>query len=236
MNSKLIPYLVILYAFALLMKINVFVDSGSIFPTGFFLVDGLGVTNAMAVEHTGDKPKAEGTGKKASSGESADPNADMPNVSKEKPKDAINFNSEFSDVEIDLLKTLAKRREQLNAWTLDAKSKENILKATEIKIDRKLAALKDLKSEVEDLLKIYNEKENSKINSLVKIYENMKPKDAAKIFEKLDMVVLLQVINKMKEGKIAPILAKVTPARAEAITIEYAENRRIQTDSGVLAK
>jgi flagellar motility protein MotE (MotC chaperone) len=234
MSSKVIPYLVVLYALVLLVKINVFVEKGSVFPTGFFLVDSLKATKAMAVEHPAeDEKNGEVTEKEQIP---ADPVVEISNVSKEKPVDAINFNSEFTDVEIDLLKTLSKRREQLNAWTLDAKSKENILKATEIKIDRKLAALKDLKTEVEGLLKIYNEKENEKINSLVKIYENMKPKDAALIFEKLDMEVLLQVINKMKEGKIASILAKVTPGRAEAITIEYAENRRIQAKGRLLGK
>ena len=53
----------------------------------------------------------------------------------------------------------------------------------------------------------------------------MKPKDAARIFEQLDMVVLLDVIERMKERKSAPILAKMKPQRAKEITLELAQRR-----------
>ena len=75
--------------------------------------------------------------------------------------------------------------------------------------------------------KLYDEKEQEKIRSLVKIYENMKPKDAARIFEEIDMDVLLDVVDKMKEKKIAPILAKMNATRAKEITTELAERRKL---------
>ena len=53
----------------------------------------------------------------------------------------------------------------------------------------------------------------------------MKPKDAARIFEELDMAVLLDVIERMKERKTAPILAQMNPRRAKAITLELAQRR-----------
>ena len=71
-----------------------------------------------------------------------------------------------------------------------------------MQLNQKLEELKNLKAQLEDLMAQYNEKENIKIASLVKIYENMKPKDAAKIFEELDMPILLQVVNVMKESKV----------------------------------
>jgi len=55
----------------------------------------------------------------------------------------------------------------------------------------------------------------------------MKPKDAARIFEELDMAVLLDVIERMKERKSAPILAKMNPVRAKAITLELAQRREL---------
>jgi flagellar motility protein MotE (MotC chaperone) len=60
----------------------------------------------------------------------------------------------------------------------------------------------------------------------------MKPKDAARIFGELDMVVLLDVIERMKERKIAPILAEMNPQRAKAITIELAQRRGLPEQSG----
>ena len=65
----------------------------------------------------------------------------------------------------------------------------------------------------------------------MKIYENMKPKDAARIFEELDMAVLLDVIERMKERKTAPILAQMNPKRAKAITLELAKRRGFAQES-----
>lgn len=61
-----------------------------------------------------------------------------------------------------------------------------MLKATENKIDKKVSELKTLQTQLEELMKQYEQKENSKILSLVKIYEAIKPKDAAKIFNELE--------------------------------------------------
>jgi flagellar motility protein MotE (MotC chaperone) len=50
------------------------------------------------------------------------------------------------------------------------------------------------------------------------MYENMKPKDAAAIFNELDMPVLLGVAKAMNPRKMAPILARMTPLKAKALT------------------
>ena len=76
-------------------------------------------------------------------------------------------------------------------------------------------------------MKQYDNKEHSKILSLVKIYENMKPRDAAKIFDELEMPVLLQVVSNMKEIKVAPVIASMNPARARDLSIELARSKTI---------
>ena len=55
--------------------------------------------------------------------------------------------------------------------------------------------------EIQDLLKQQSEEEKARIASLVKIYEGMKPKDAARIFNTLDTDILLDVVGKMSERK-----------------------------------
>ncbi len=59
------------------------------------------------------------------------------------------------------------------------------------------------------------------------IYESMKPDDAARIFEDLDMPVLLRVLGRMSERKSAPILAEMNAERAQAVTLELAERREL---------
>ena len=59
----------------------------------------------------------------------------------------------------------------------------------------------------------------------MKIYEAMKPKEAARIVEKLDMPVLLDVVERMKERKASAVLAKMDPAKAKSVTLELAQRR-----------
>jgi flagellar motility protein MotE (MotC chaperone) len=65
------------------------------------------------------------------------------------------------------------------------------------------------------------------MESLVKIYESMKPKDAARIFEALELPILLDVMERMREAKSAPILAAMDPMKAKEVTSSLAERRTI---------
>ena len=60
---------------------------------------------------------------------------------------------------------------------------------------------------------------------LVKVYESMKPRDAAVIFNDLDMPVLLQVVDRMKEAKAAPVLAAMQADKARELTTKLADMR-----------
>jgi len=131
--------------------------------------------------------------------------------------------NQFTKSEVELLKELSKRREKLEVDKKDMDIREQVLKATEGKIDQKVSELKGLQSQLEELMKQYDQKENSKILSLVKIYETMKPKDAAKIFNELEMPVLIKVVSNMKEVKVAPIIAGMEPTKARDLSIELAK-------------
>ncbi|MBI1275218.1 hypothetical protein GC177_04525 [bacterium] len=134
---------------------------------------------------------------------------------------------EFSQTEVDILQSLSKRRDELEQQAKTADLRENVLKATEQSIEKKLGEMRDLKKTIEDLLKQYDEKEQEKVRSLVKIYQNMKPKDAARIFEQLDMDVLLPVISKMDEKKVSPILASMDPKKAQEVTVQLSEQKKL---------
>lgn len=133
----------------------------------------------------------------------------------------------LSHTEIELLQKLSERREGLEQRSRELDMREGLLKAAEARIDKKIGELKDLQTSIDALLKKYNEQEEAKMASLVKIYENMKPKDAARIFEQLDMPVLLDVVERMSERKIAPILAEMVPAKAKGVTAELAQRRQM---------
>ena len=144
------------------------------------------------------------------------------------PEDAVvNDPFDYTDEEVDVLQQLAKRREELDLRARQLDEREALIQAAEQRMDQKMAELKALQAMVEDLLKTRSEQEEAELKSLVKMYENMKPKAAAKVFEEMDMDVLLDVVERMNERKVAPILALVTPTRAKEITFELAQRRQL---------
>ncbi len=151
---------------------------------------------------------------------------EMPkNVSMVKPQENI---PQFTTSEKEVLEKLAGRRAELDAWSKDLEMKESLIDASSKKLDEKIAELKQLKSDTEALLKTYNEHEDVKIRSLVKIYENMKPKDAAAIFEQMDMDIMLEIVDKMSERKASAVLAVMDPKKAKELTQQMANEKTLK--------
>ena len=137
--------------------------------------------------------------------------------------------------EMQVLQSLAKRREELVGRERQLEMQATMLKAAEQRVDQKIARLTTLEGEIQKLLRQNDEAEEARLRSLVKVYEAMKPKDAARIFENLDQDVLLDVAERMKEAKIAPILASMEPAAAQAVTVKLATRRKLPEEAPPLA-
>ncbi|MDW5535229.1 MotE family protein [Azospirillum lipoferum] len=125
----------------------------------------------------------------------------------------------------ELLQHFAERRAEIERRTKEMEQREALLAAAEKRIDQKVAEMEKTKSDIQKLMAQGDEKQSAQLESLVKIYETMKPKEAARIFEELDMPVLLGVIQKMKEQKTAPILAAMDPVKAKEVTAALVERR-----------
>ena len=163
-------------------------------------------------------------------GAPTDSSAEQPNgeaAAEANPDQPVHDPFDYTDEEVDVLQQLAKRREELDLRARQLDEREALIQAAEQRMDQKMAELKALQATVEDLLKTRSEQEEAELKSLVKMYENMKPKAAAKVFEEMDMDVLLDVVERMNERKVAPILALVTPTRAKEITFELAQRREL---------
>ncbi|WP_431308524.1 MotE family protein, partial [Azospirillum oryzae] len=125
----------------------------------------------------------------------------------------------------ELLQHFAERRAEIERRTKEMEQREALLAAAEKRIEQKVAEMEKTKSDIQKLMAQGDEKQSAQLESLVKIYETMKPKEAARIFEELDMPVLLGVIQKMKEQKTAPILAAMDPVKAKEVTSALVERR-----------
>jgi flagellar motility protein MotE (MotC chaperone) len=138
--------------------------------------------------------------------------------------------TEFSSSELSLLQSLRKRREELATREEALAQRERMLKAFETRIDDKIAELKTIKGEIEHIradmveqARAFEKNKDERIQTLVNVYEKMKPKDAARIFDNLDLRILLDVVKGMKEAKLAPILAEMNADKATQVTTRLGE-------------
>lgn len=134
----------------------------------------------------------------------------------------------FTQGEIDLLQKLSERRDALDKREREIEQREAMLKAAEKRFDEKVAELEGLKTQLRSLVDQRSKDEEERLRSLVRIYETMKPKEAAQILEKLDLDVVVGVIGRMKENKVAPILASMMPDRAKTLTALLVDKSRDQ--------
>ena len=107
--------------------------------------------------------------------------------------------------------------------------RERLADATEKRIDGKITALRLQQNQQGQQALIKKQQTDQQFASIVKLYEAMKPKDAAKIFEKLDMSVQLAVSTRMREQKMAAVMAEMNPDAARTLTMQMAMLARTNT-------
>lgn len=146
---------------------------------------------------------------------------------KEEWRDYSDDEFEYSSVTREVFQDMAERRKKLDRREKELMTREALIRAAEQELDRKYQELTTLRHEIEGLLQQQSEEELARIQSLVKIYETMKPKEAARIFDTLDLDVLVTVMSRMSERRLSPILANMNPERARTITIMLAEEKQL---------
>ncbi|WP_289035883.1 hypothetical protein [uncultured Roseibium sp.] len=121
-----------------------------------------------------------------------------------------------------VLESLGKRRQTLEKQEGQLDLREKLLQATEERIQKRVDELKQLEQRIEGVVEEKRKQEESEIAGLVTMYENMKPKDAARIFDRLSLPILLKVVRQMKPRKMADVLSKMSPEAAEKLTVAIA--------------
>ncbi len=135
-----------------------------------------------------------------------------------------------------ILERLQERRTELEARARELDMRESLIKAAEKRLEGRLAELKDLEARVNAALQIKDEGEATRFKNLVTMYENMKAKDAAKIFDRLDLRILVEVATQLNPRRMSDILAQMTPEAAERLTVELATHSKDKTQPADLPK
>lgn len=121
-----------------------------------------------------------------------------------------------------LLGRLQDRRETLDNRNKELDMRESLIKAAEKRLEAKVGELKDIETRIKTATDARDKEEKDRLKGLVAMYENMKPKDAARIFDRLDLKVLVDLSTAMKPITMSAVLAQMSPEAAERLTVELA--------------
>jgi flagellar motility protein MotE (MotC chaperone) len=121
-----------------------------------------------------------------------------------------------------VLERLQARRQELDARAREIDIRESLLKAAEKRIDSRVEELKSAESRITTQTEQKTEADNARFKGIVTMYEGMKPKDAAKVFDRLEMPVLIEIASQIAPRKMSDILGLMSPEAAERLTVELA--------------
>lgn len=121
-----------------------------------------------------------------------------------------------------LLDRLAARRGELESYEQELAMRASLIDAAEKRVDERTSTLAALEAQIATLVEERKRLEEEQFTSIVSMYQTMKPKDAASIFDALEIDVLVRVAKMMPPRKMAPILAAMSTARAQELTVRLA--------------
>jgi len=131
-----------------------------------------------------------------------------------------------------ILERLQQRREELDTRARELDIRESLIQGAEKRMDAKLAELKEVEGRIKVETGQKDDAEAARLKGLVTMYENMKARDAAKIFNGLDTSVLIEVASQVKPQVMAEILAQMSPEVAERLTVELATKAQQAQQTG----
>ena len=117
-----------------------------------------------------------------------------------------------------LVERLGERREALDVQAAELEMRMSLVEAAEMRLDQRTAELKALEAKINALVDQQKSVEREQFVSLVAMYETMKPKEAALIFDALDLPVLVRVAQAIDPKRMGLIMAKMDPNKAKSLT------------------
>jgi flagellar motility protein MotE (MotC chaperone) len=127
-----------------------------------------------------------------------------------------------------ILERLQARRQELEQRAREIEIRESLLKSAEKRIENRVEEAKATEAKISTATGQKAEQDAARFKSIITMYEGMKPKDAAKVFDRLEMSVLYDIASQIAPRKMSDILGLMQPEAAERLTVELA--RRAGTD------
>lgn len=121
-----------------------------------------------------------------------------------------------------ILERLQARRQEIEARQREIDIRESLLKSAEKRIENKVEEMKAVETRISATQAEQKAAEAQRMKGLVTMYEGMKPKDAARVFDRLEMGVLIEIASAIAPRKMSDIMGLMSPEAAERLTVEMA--------------
>ncbi|MGY3650689.1 flagellar motility protein MotE (MotC chaperone) [Bradyrhizobium sp. LB1.3] len=121
-----------------------------------------------------------------------------------------------------ILERLQSRRQEIEARQREIDIRESLLKSAEKRIENKVEEMKAVETRISATQAEQKAAEAQRMKGLVTMYEGMKPKDAARVFDRLEMGVLIEIASQIAPRKMSDIMGLMSPEAAERLTVEMA--------------
>ena len=121
-----------------------------------------------------------------------------------------------------ILERLQARRQELEQRAREIEIRESLLKSAEKRIEGRVEEAKATEARITTATGQKAETDAARFKGIITMYEGMKPKDAAKVFDRLEMSVLYEIASQIAPRKMSDILGLMQPEAAERLTVELA--------------
>ncbi|QDK39111.1 MotE family protein [Bdellovibrio sp. NC01] len=145
---------------------------------------------------------------------------------KDEAADGEKKSSALTTEDIDHLTKLNDRKKELDAREEELNRQESELQAQKSELDKRLKELEEMRGKISSMLEERVKADDQKIDTLVQMYSNMKPPQAAKIFETMDEDLVVEILGRMKKKNAADIMNLLKPEKAQIISEKYAGYKR----------
>lgn len=126
-----------------------------------------------------------------------------------------------------IFKALSQRYKNILNIEEKVREKESKLQVLTEHFKDQVKIFDNIKQEITSLLQEYQNVYDEEVLALVKIYEAMKPVEAAQVFSYMDTNLFTKIAMNMKEVKLSAILAKMQPEKVNTLTNALLEARKL---------
>lgn len=128
--------------------------------------------------------------------------------------------------EIEHLTKIHEKTKELAAKEEELQRVEQELALQKVEIEKRMKELEEMRAKISSILEERVKVDSEKVDTLVQMYTNMKPVQAAKVIETIDEDLAIEILGRMKKKNAADIMNMIKPEKAQSFTEKLAGFKR----------